>query len=79
VETRGPGRFVTRVVYEDEAGARYEWTSRRHRKGLGLRRIDGGEAPGLPPALIPARLLNRWIGALFMIGSFCFALGSLPG
>lgn len=79
METRGPARFVTRVVYEDEAGGRYEWTSRRHRKGLGLRRIGGAQAPGRPPAVIPARLLNRWIGALFMIGSFCFALGSLPG
>jgi hypothetical protein len=78
VETQGLGRFVTRVLYEDEDGARYEWTSRRHRKGLGLRRIGDG-ANEAPPAVIPTRLLNRWIGALFMIGAFCFAIGSLPG
>jgi hypothetical protein len=64
VETRGAGPFVSRAVYEDALGHRHEWTSRRHRT-RGPRRHGAA--------------LGVWIGVLFMIGSACFALASLPG
>ena len=56
------GPFITREVYRLPDGSRRIWNSRGHRKG----RRDGGRALGL------------WIAALFMIGSFLFALGSFP-
>lgn len=91
VETCGAGPFVSRAVYEDATGHRHEWTSRRHRTGRGLqpvpveRALDGpSDAPG--GALAPAfkgrhhgAALGVWIGVLFMIGSACFAVASLPG
>jgi hypothetical protein len=73
VETRDRvGPFVTREVYRLPDGSRRVWASRRHRKG----RHDG---VGHPRHLYPApRTLGRWIAALFMVGSFLFALGSFP-
>ncbi len=64
----GPGPFVTHVLYELEDGTRAEWTSRRHRK----RRRSGS------PYWDPAHL-GWWCAALFVIGSFAFALGSVAG
>ncbi len=67
VETAGVGPFVTRAVYEDPQGRQVEWTSRRHRTG------------GAHPAATPVwHLLGWWVGALFIVGSSLFALGSLP-
>jgi hypothetical protein len=78
VESAGAGPFVSRVVYEDAGGARSEWTSRRHRTGLGLQPA-GPAAPRPATGHAPAvRLLGWWIGVLFMIGSTAFALASLP-
>lgn len=77
-ESAGPHGFVTRQVFEDESGALLEWTSRRHRKGLGLRVVSDTATTaqvGLRDALA-YHGLNWWIGWLFMIGSACFALGS---
>ena len=37
VATDGPGPFVTRATYRRPDGVDVEWTSRRHRKGQGLR------------------------------------------
>jgi hypothetical protein len=82
VASSGPPGFVTRIVFEDEGGARWEWTSRRHRKGLGLRALEVVEAPALTLRrrdLLAPGDLNWWIGVLFMLGSAGFALGSLPG
>jgi hypothetical protein len=79
-ESAGPHGFVTRQVFEDERGRRLEWTSRRHRKGLGLRVADEASVVagvGLRDALA-YHGLNWWIGWLFMIGSACFAVGSMP-
>lgn len=77
-ETTGPLGFVTRARLRSPDGERLEWTSRRHRKGLGL----------LPGALetVRARAAGHprpdntsiALAALFGIGSTCFALGSLP-
>ncbi|MGY4642665.1 hypothetical protein [Cellulomonas sp. URHB0016] len=77
VRTGGPGPFVTHAVLERPDGVQVEWTSRRHRKGLGVR------SPARQAA-DPARGAGRatasswWIGSLFAIGSVCFALGSVP-
>lgn len=98
VDTRGPGPFVTHAVLRRPDGAEVEWTSRRHRKGLGLRAraaapptpadaaVGADATAGAPPASHPAEAGARrgadawswWIGALFAVGSVCFALGSLP-
>ncbi|MFC4614133.1 YrhK family protein [Cellulomonas algicola] len=97
VDTRGPGPFVTHAVLRRPDGAEVEWTSRRHRKGLGLRAraaaAPGPAGPATAPtptgvALAPAPAdtgrrhgadaWSWWIGALFAIGSVCFALGSVP-
>lgn len=79
VRASGPPLFVTHVLLERPDGEQVEWSSRRHRKRLGLRPPDGhriGELErrwgGRPSAS------SWWMGALFMIGSFCFALGSTP-
>ena len=79
-ESAGPHGFVTRQVFEDEGGRRFEWTSRRHRKGLGLRAADEAAVVarvGMRDALA-YHGLNWWIGWLFMVGSTCFAVGSMP-
>jgi len=72
LRTRGPLGFVTHAVLVRPDGTEVEWSSRRHRKGLGLRlagvRAEGGRASAM----------SWWIGSLFAIGSLCFALGSVP-
>lgn len=70
VRRRGPLGFVTHAVLARPDGSEVEWTSRRHRKGLGLR--------GTGPRGGRASALSWWIGGLFALGSVCFALGSLP-
>lgn len=72
VRTHGPLRFVTHAVLARPDGTEVEWSSRRHRKGLGLRLTHGRAEVGRPSAM------SWWIGSLFAIGSICFALGSLP-
>lgn len=64
----GPGPFVTRVLYELEDGTRAEWTSRRHRKHR-----RSGSRYWAPTSM------DWWCAALFVIGSACFALGSVAG
>lgn len=76
VRTRGPGPFVTHAVLERPDGVQVEWTSRRHRKGLGLR--APGAVPGAATRAGRASASSWWIGSLFAIGSVCFALGSMP-
>ena len=79
VSTAGPGPFVTYARLRRPDGSEVEWTSRRHRKRLGLRRMrrpiattpphGGRRRPGAA---------SLWMGGLFAVGSFCFALGSVP-
>jgi hypothetical protein len=79
VTTVGP--FVTRIVFRPDAGPDVEWSSRRHRKGLGLTAPEATTAAGWRPERIGRAVLGRlnwWIGILFMIGSAAFALGSAP-
>jgi hypothetical protein len=63
---------VTFVEYERPDGALAHWESRRARKHPTLAKPRGSTwfAP-------TAR--GWWIGILFAIGSFCFALGAVPG
>src|SRR5262245_44078572 len=78
VATEGPGPFLTRATYRRPDGAEVEWTSRRHRKGQGLRVLT---APGVPvPAATRPSVPSRtwWISGLFAVGSLCFAVGALP-
>lgn len=67
--------FVTRQVLQAPDGSEYEWTSRRHRKLLGLG-VTGRRLP-VSGASRPSRM-SWWLAALFGIGSICFATGSLP-
>jgi hypothetical protein len=76
----GPGPFVTREVWRRTDGLVVELESRRRRKRSP--RLNG---PGRPTAggrtavyWAPWRV-SWWIGALFMIGSTCFAVPSVPG
>jgi hypothetical protein len=69
----GPAWFVTRARYQRPDGTTVEWTSRRHRKGLGLR----VPRPEVARRRGPSRM-SVAMGALFMLGSACFAIGPLP-
>ncbi|WP_426592145.1 hypothetical protein ACPPVS_10125 [Cellulomonas sp. McL0617] len=76
VETSGPASFVTNAVLERPDGSRVHWSSRRHRKGLGLL-----EDRVLDPARTWAERptpMSWWIGGLFAVGSLCFAVGAVP-
>lgn len=73
--TWGPGPFVTHATLVRPDGSEVEWTSRRHRKRLGTRLLPA--VAGRRPRGRPSRA--SWtMGALFAIGSICFALGSVP-
>lgn len=78
----GPPLFVTHAVLTRPDGQEVEWTSRRHRKGLGLRSREAPTLRGRPLRrllhLRGAAASSWWMGALFAIGSTCFALGSAP-
>ena len=74
VRAWGPLRFTTRAELRRPDGAIAEWSLRRHRKRLGHVPPPGARFRGLARAHASSWL----IGALFAIGSACFALGSLP-
>jgi hypothetical protein len=78
VATEGPGPFITRAAYRTPDGIEIEWTSRRHRKGQGVRLVA---APSTTAPVVPQRRVPRrtwWISGLFSVGSICFAVGALP-
>lgn len=72
----GPPGFVTRMTVAAPDGRKYEWTSRRHRKRLGLSATSAPfsemSRPGHPDPT------SWWLAALFGIGALCFAVGSVP-
>jgi hypothetical protein len=74
-EVSGPGPFVTWALLGRPDGSVVEWTSRRHRKRLGLRSAGGHRRGGW---LSGASSSSVVLGALFAIGSACFVLGPLP-
>jgi hypothetical protein len=68
---RRVGAFVTSETFRRPDGRIVTWNSRAHRKrGRGPRTGSTWWAP---------HALAWWIGALFIIGSACFAIGALPG
>src|SRR4051812_15918652 len=73
IAARGPRGFVTRVTYRQAGGATVEWESRRHRKQSAPTDPSRGTTWWAPSATA------WWIGVLFMVGSACFAVGSMPG
>ena len=79
VRAAGPLGFVTHALLERPDGTQVEWTSRRHRKGLGLRLPDGHRVAALGQRFGGRPdPLSWWMGALFAIGASCFAAGSFP-
>src|SRR4051794_35380447 len=78
ISSQSWGPFVIRELVRRPDGQIVELTARRHRKGHGPAPA-GAAAPGSPHAVVWApRDVSWWIGALFIIGSACFAAGSLP-
>jgi hypothetical protein len=70
-QERGFGPFVTFVVRKRPDGAIARWESRSHRKHL-----SGAQARGSTWWAPQDR--DWWIGVLFAVGSFLFALGTVP-
>ena len=59
-------------------GSEVDWTSRRHRKRLGLRMVSDRSRPLLRRGGgVRARRVGGWVGSS-RVGSICFALGSIP-
>lgn len=73
-ERRKIGPFVTRERLRLPDGSHRTWNSRRHRK---TGRVEE-EREGLVRPWWRPRLLGWWVAALFIVGSFLFALGSFP-
>jgi hypothetical protein len=85
VHSDGAGPFVSRIVYRLPDGSLYTWTSREHRKGLGLQPSAAAAAEEIDrwrrqwlTVWAPARL-GWWIAVLFMVGAAFFALASFAG
>lgn len=78
LSTSGPGPFVTHARLRRPDGSEVEWTSRRHRKRLGLRVMSDRSRPLLRSGGRRPSTASWWMGGLFAIGSICFALGSMP-
>lgn len=77
IQRRSIGPFVTSLVLRGPDGREVEYSAWRHRKGYGF--IDPRGATGVPRvAWWAPRRRDWWIAVLFMLGSACFALGSLP-
>ena len=79
VDRHRVGPFTTSMVLRRPDGAEVVFTAWRHRKGHGLvgAKATAAGRIGDIPWWAPQRR-GWWIAILFMIGSLCFALGSLP-
>ncbi len=82
------GPFVVRELARRPDGQVVEFTARRHRKGRGpapveaatgsVGSVDQASSPR-PQAIIWApHEIGWWVGALFILGSACFVVGSVP-
>ncbi|MDP0494612.1 MAG: hypothetical protein Q7Q73_00235 [Verrucomicrobiota bacterium JB024] len=85
------GPFITQVVHRLPDGRLHIWTSRRHRKRLGALVEEGIEHDlAAVERLARGHLrhfhwwgwrfdhLSWWIGLIFILGSICFVLGTVP-
>jgi hypothetical protein len=70
-QERGFGPFVTFVVRKRPDGVVARWESRSHRKHL-------SGAPARGSTWWAPQDRDWWIGVLFAVGSFLFALGTVP-
>ena len=77
-QIEGRPLFATRAVVTRPDGTEIDWSTRRHRKGLAPTASDDRPVRRLRNLTRGATSSSRWLGGLFMTGSFCFALGSLP-
>jgi hypothetical protein len=68
VAADGPGPFVTSEVWRTPDGSLVRWRSRLHRKGATGPRDGVWWRPDS---------ISWWMGVLFAIGSFCFALAAI--
>ena len=71
-KSKGPGPFITKATFLGPEGKLFKWTSREHRKHHFKLDLSFGSTWWAPGSV------GWWIGILFAVGSFCFALGSLP-
>jgi hypothetical protein len=71
------GPFTTSLLLQRPDGTEVVFTAWRHRKGHGLAAVSALDRVRTIPWWAPQRR-GWWIAVLFMIGSLCFALGSLP-
>jgi hypothetical protein len=72
------GPFVVRQLVRRPDGSVVELTGRRHRKQLRPR--PAGVTAVRPHAVLWApHVVGWWVGVLFMVGSACFVVGSVPG
>lgn len=72
------GPFLTREVVKRPDGSLLVYSSRRQRKGLPPA-VQGAAAPAHRRVVWAPQELGWWVAVLFMVGSFCFALGAVPG
>lgn len=76
---RGAGPFTYEEELSGPSGQRVIWRSRPHRKGNDLITMRLQQRLTAPEGVLWApHRLGWWIGVLFMIGSACFAVASLP-
>jgi hypothetical protein len=73
------GPFVIRELARRPDGQIVELTARRHRKGHGPVSADTASAVRAHAAVWAPHEIGWWVGILFIIGSACFAIGSVPG
>ena len=78
VQRHHVGPFTTAMVLRRPDGSEAVFTAWRHRKGHGLTDLAAPERIAGIPWWAPQHR-GWWIAMLFMIGSLCFALGSIPG
>lgn len=71
------GPFTTSMVLQRPDGAKVVFTAWRHRKGHGVVAAANVDRLEAVPWWAPQRR-GWWIAILFMLGSLCFALGSVP-
>lgn len=81
IRSVGPWPFITRRVYQQVDQSLVEWRSRDYRKQLAAGRSDqiASVFTLLRHGLWMPQTLNWWIGLIFALGSFLFALGSVLG